>query len=63
MTFTALYELLNVFVSSIRGFWFGAEPVFFFFLSAAVIGLPLHLDEHVENKTLDHKIQNRLPFL
>ena len=34
-----------------------------FILSAAVIGLSLHLDERVENKTLDHEIQNRFPFL
>ena len=29
------------------------NPCFIF--SAAVIGLPLHFDEHVENKTLDHE--------
>ena len=43
--------------------WIGVELNLCFILSAAVIGLSLHLDEHVENKTLDHEIQTRFPFL
>ena len=36
---------------------FGVKLNLCLILSAARIGLPLHFDEHVENKTLNHEIK------